>query len=136
MTQFVWSIDDAGSGGAIEQEWTDEIPHRPFRWYSGVVEAPILNEYTWRGASRRAMEYTALAAADVDRIASESPVAVFLMHTHGIADDYEYAFRLVDAMLAHISRRRYGVFTTLGDLSEAGDLAEAATGEGPDILAV
>jgi len=49
-----------------------------------VIEVPILNEYTWRGAGERSEEFIALAKQDVERIVQESPVAVMLMHTHGI----------------------------------------------------
>jgi peptidoglycan/xylan/chitin deacetylase (PgdA/CDA1 family) len=123
-------------GGRLQQEWRDAIPHRPFRWYSGIIEVPILNEYTWRGASAREPEMVSLAKQDVDRIAPESPVAVLLMHTHGIADDYDYAFRLIDSVAEHLERRRDARFATLGELAASGALEEAATVEGPDTLAV
>jgi len=122
--------------GRLAQEWTDAIPHRPFRWYSGIIEAPILNEYTWRGASAREAEYLALARQDIDRITPESPIVVLLMHTHGIADNYDYAFRLIDAVLEHAHAQGPCSFTTMGDLAASGALAEAATVEGPDVLAV
>src|SRR5262245_39372873 len=74
----------AHNSGRLVQKWSDDIPHRPFRWYSDVVEAPILNEYTWRGAGQRSAEFIELAKHDLDRIAQESPIVVLLMHTHGI----------------------------------------------------
>lgn len=122
--------------GVLKQDWTDEIPHRPFRWYSGIVEAPILNEYTWRGASQRAEEFLALARQDVDRIVQESPIAVILMHTHGIADDYEYAFRLIDTVAERVQAQGEHRFSTLGELAESGTLEEAATVSGPQTLPV
>jgi peptidoglycan/xylan/chitin deacetylase (PgdA/CDA1 family) len=122
--------------GRLAQEWTGEIPHRPFRWYSGVIEVPILNEYTWRGAWQREEEFVALVKRDLDRITQESPVAVLLMHTHGIADNYDYAFRLIDAVVEHLQGRGPHSFSTLGELAETGALAEAATSEGPDLLEV
>lgn len=108
--------------GRPRQEWTDRWPHRPFRWHSGIVEVPILGEYTWRGAWQREEEFLALAKADVDRIAQESPVAVLLAHTHGIADNYDYAFRLFDALLAHLQAQGRCRFATLGQLAAQGAL--------------
>lgn len=122
--------------GVLEPAWTGDIPHRPYRWYAGVIEAPILNEYTWRGAGERSDEFIALAKADVERIVKESPVAVILMHTHGIADDYDHAFRLVDAVLEHTAKLGQHDFATLDQLVRSGALKEAATVDGPDSLVI
>lgn len=125
------------NSGDIVQQWTDAIPHRPFRWYSDVIEVPILNEYTWRGAGARSAEFIALAQEDVARIVAESTVAVILLHTHGIADDYEHTFRLVDAVIAQVETLDGDHrFSTLGELARSGALDAAATMEGPDVLAV
>lgn len=122
--------------GRLAQEWTEAIPYRPFRWYDGIIEAPILNEYTWRGASARETEFIALAKQDIDRIRAHSPIVVLLMHTHGIADDYDYTFRLIDAVVEHARGQGPCSFTTMGELAASGALAEAATEEGPDLLEV
>jgi hypothetical protein len=118
--------------GRIEPQWREDIPHQPFRWYSGIIEVPILNEYTWRGASQREAEYLALARQDVRRIVTESPVVVILMHTHGIADDFDYAFRLIDTLVEQGGGSEN--FSTLGALAASGGVDEAATVEGPDSL--
>lgn len=122
------------NSGDLTPQWTASIPHQPFRWYSGVVEIPMLNEYTWRGAGQRSAEFIDLARRDVSRIVEESPVAVILMHTHGIADDMEHAFRLIDAVIDEVGSEHD--FSTLGDLARAGALDAAATVSGPDLLAI
>ena len=120
--------------GVIRQDWKGDVPNRPFRWYSGIIEAPILNEYTWRGAWQREEEFIALAKNDIDRAVQESPLVVFLMHTHGIADNYDYAFRVIDAVMEHLDGKSGWKCSTLGKLAESGELAQGATVEGPDIL--
>jgi len=117
----------------IAQEWTNVIPHRPFRWYSGVIEAPILNEYTWRGASEREAEFVELARRDLDRAVAASAVVVLLMHTHGIADDFDYTFRLMDSIHAYAEAGGH-TFATVAELAASGALDEVATIDGPDIL--
>ncbi|MEM7533495.1 MAG: DUF2334 domain-containing protein [Chloroflexota bacterium] len=124
------------NNGIIEQEWTDAIPHRPYRWYSDVVEVPIVNEYTWRGAGERSDEFIALAKQDLDRARQESPVVVILMHTHGIASDYEHTFRFIDAVIEHVSQYEGDGFATMGALAASGALKEAANVDGPNILPV
>ncbi|MBI3973517.1 MAG: polysaccharide deacetylase family protein [Chloroflexi bacterium] len=124
------------NSGLIRQQWTEAIPHRPYRWYAGIIEVPILNEYTWRGVGARSGEFIALAQQDVERIVQASPVAVILMHTHGIADDYNHAFRLVDAVVEHVARLSGHGFATFGELVRAGRLDSAATVAGPDTLAL
>jgi peptidoglycan/xylan/chitin deacetylase (PgdA/CDA1 family) len=123
------------NSGSLAQTWVDDTPHRPFIWYDEVVEAPILNEYTWRGSGQRSAEFIELAKQDIDRIAKESPIAVLLMHTHGIADDYVHAFRLIDAVVEHVERTG-GNFATFDDVIRSGALAAAATEHGPDLLTV
>ncbi|MBX3052763.1 MAG: DUF2334 domain-containing protein [Caldilineaceae bacterium] len=122
--------------GDLTPVWTDAIPHRPYRWYADVIEAPILNEYTWRGAGARSAEFIELARQDAARIVTESPVAVILMHTHGIADDFGHACRLVDAVVEHTASLGDHTFTTLGQLIASGALAAAATVSGPDSLEI
>ena len=124
------------NGGHIRQEWVDEIPPRPFRWYHGIVEAPILNEYTWRGAGQFSDEFIALARQDLTRASASSAVVIILMHTHGIADDYDHAFRLIDAVVEHVGRQAGSTFATLGELASTGALLQAATEEGADFLAI
>lgn len=122
------------NSGDLTPVWTDEIPHQPYRWYADVVEAPILNEYTWRGAGARSEEFVELARRDASRIVRESPVAVILMHTHGIADDFDHACRLVDGLVEHVAGLGDHGFTTLDALIRSGKLAAAATVTGPDSL--
>ena len=124
------------NGGDLSQKWVDNIPYRPFQWYEDIVEVPILNEYTWRGSGERSDEFVDLARQDLDRIGEHSPVVVMLMHTHGIADDYEHTFRMIDAVSEHVGRKPGASFATMAELAESGALAEAATMEGPDILEV
>ena len=59
-----------------------------------------------------------------------------LMHTHGIADDYEHTFRLIDAVSEHVGRQPGASFATMGELAASGALEDAATVDGPDILPV
>lgn len=124
------------NGTANTQEWVENIPHRPFRWYDGIVEVPILNEYTWHESGQRSDAFVELARQELDRIGEHSPVVVIMMHTHGNADDYEHTFRMIDAVADHVGRTPGASFATLGELAASGALAAAATGEGPDILEV
>ncbi|MXZ22306.1 MAG: polysaccharide deacetylase family protein [Caldilineaceae bacterium SB0665_bin_25] len=123
-------------GGDISQNWVDNIPYRPFRWYEDIVEVPILNEYTWHESGQRSDEFVDLAGQDLDRISEHSPVVVIVMHTHAVADDYEHTFRVIDAVSEQVGRKPGASFATLGELAASGALAEAATVDGPDILAV
>ncbi len=112
------------------QDWTDAWPHRPFRWIAGVIEIPILGEYTWRLASQRPDEFLSLAKADCDRITRESPVAALPSHTHGIASDYDYAFRTFDAVFEHITAGG-GSVTPLSAIARSGLLDRLAVTGGP-----
>ena len=128
--------DYVQEGGDISQEWVDMIPYQPFRWYEGIIEVPILNEYNWHESGQRSKAFIDLAHRDLGRISEHGPVVVLLMHTHGIADDYEHTFRLIDAVSEHVGRTPGASFATMGELAASGALTEAATVDGPDILPV
>jgi hypothetical protein len=55
----------------------------------------------------------------------ESPVASLLSHTHGIAADYDYAFRTFDMIFEHIVSRG-GSITPMGILAQSGVLDRVA----------
>ncbi len=95
-----------------------------------------MNEYNWHEAGQQSEAFIDLARRDLDRIGEYSPVVVLLMHTHGIADDYEHTFRLIDAVSEHVGGKSGASFATMGELVASGALAEAATVEGPDFLPV
>ena len=124
------------NSGDLTPVWSDAIPHRPYRWYADVIEAPILNEYTWRGSGVRSAEFIELARQDVAHIVQASSVAVILMHTHGIADDFDHACRTVDAVVEHTASLGGHNFITLGELVRSGALDAAATVSGPDSLEI
>ena len=125
-----------GRTGDLTPRWADDVPRTPYRWYSNVIQAPILNEYTWRGSGARSDEFCALARHDVARIAQESPVAVLLMHTHGLADDYAHAERVIRGVVEQVETDGLGGFTTFKDCIASGAMAAAATVEGPDELVI
>ena len=123
-------------GGEPSQEWVETIPYQPFRWYEDIIEVPILNEYNWHESGQRSEVFIDLARQDLEQISDHSPVVVLLMHTHGIADNYEHTFRLIDAVSEHVGRKPGASFATMGELAASGALTDAATVDGPDILLV
>lgn len=125
-----------GPEEGVRQEWLDVALTRPYRWYSGIIEVPILNEYTWRGAHQHEEAFRRLAQADLTRIAKESPVGTILMHTHGIASDYDYTFRMIDYVLENPDGSGPRTFKTMAELAEQGVYTAAATEEGADTLPI
>jgi|GEM_PF-736063 len=116
-----------------EHEWSERIPHDPFRWYGGVVEVPILNEWTWQGAWRHEDAMRSVMEQDVARACRECAVAVPLMHTHGIGSDRDYAARVTREAVA-LAERLGARFGTLAELVADGTLDGAAVAQGPDTL--
>ncbi|MCC7492359.1 MAG: polysaccharide deacetylase family protein [Fimbriimonadaceae bacterium] len=117
--------------GSLAPAWRPEVPPTPFRWYSDVVQVPILNEYTWRGAGARSDEFLALARDDVARIAPLTPVAVLLAHTHGLADDFAHAERLIRSVVEQVRGEGLGDFATFAEAIADGTVDAAVAGEHP-----
>lgn len=114
-------------------DWNGRVPCNPFRWYHGVIEAPILNEWTWQGAWRHVDAMREVMRADVTRACSECRVAVPLMHTHGIGSNPDYAIEITQEAV-ETARQLGAGFATLGRFASDGSLDRAAVVEGPDIL--
>jgi hypothetical protein len=114
-------------------EWADRVPHGPFRWYSRIIEVPILNEWTWQGAWRCEDAMPEVMRQDVTRACAECAVAVPLMHTHGIGSDADYAVRVTAEAVA-LATRLGARLGTLGELAADGTLDRAAVCDGPDRL--
>jgi len=119
--------------GQVVSRWEPGVPVTPFRYYHGVVQAPILNEYTWRGAWQRSPEFVALARADIERAAAASDVVVLLAHTHGIANHYDHAWRMMTFIQEVVESEGLGKFGTFSEVIASGKMDAAAAGSLDDL---
>ncbi len=119
--------------GQLVSRWAEGVPATPFRYYHGVIEAPILNEYTWRGAWQRSDEFLGLARADLERAADASDIVVLLAHTHGIANHYDHAWRILTFVKEVVESEGLGSFATFSEVIESGEMDAAVAGTLDDL---
>ena len=119
--------------GKLVSKWEPGVPATPFRYYHGIVEAPILNEYTWRGAWSRSEEMLGVVRADLERAAKASDIVVLLAHTHGIADHYDHAWRILTFVQEVVESEGLGEFSTFSEAIASGKMEAAAAGTLDDL---
>lgn len=119
--------------GQLISKWEPGVPVSPFRYYHDVVQVPILNEYTWRGAWQRSEEFLGLARADLERAADASDIVVLLAHTHGIANHYDHAWRVLTFVKEVVESEGLGSFATFAEVIESGEMDAAVSGSLDDL---
>lgn len=119
--------------GQVVQRWEEEIPVTPFRYYHDTVQAPILNEYTWKQSGSRSAEFVALAKADLVKAAAETDIVVLLAHTHGLAHDYDHTRRVLTAVRETVDAEGLGSFATFAEVIASGELDAAVAGSLDDL---
>ena len=95
----------AGKDFGTRLEWEPAHPPYPFRYHGGVIEVPVVSEYTWYLEDDRSFEKAwELVSADLRRVAERSGVFVAMSHFYAMAGPYRRGIalyeRLFDAMEA------------------------------------
>lgn len=123
-TGFVWSsnlvVNPMGWRYIMREydrgePWDPAVPPRPFRYKSGLIEVPMVSEYTWGLREGDIDRQYALMHADFDRAMRESGIFVALSHYYAMAGQWSAGLRVYERLLDHA--RAGGVrFATVSQL--------------------
>ena len=108
---------DYGAG----ELWRDDIPPRPFRYKAGLIEVPMVSEYTWLLQEGDLDRHYDLAKGDFDRARESSGVFVTLSHYYAMTGEYATGLKVYERLFAYARQRGDVIFCTIGQL-----LAQAA----------
>lgn len=111
---------------AAGEPWHVEVPPRPYRHPSGVIEAPMCSEYSWYLTDAEATRHFHLARDDFDRARANGDAFVVLSHYFAMTGEWSAGLRVYERLFQH-ARAQGGVrFATLSQL-----VAQQATTPGP-----
>ncbi|HEX2185386.1 MAG TPA: hypothetical protein VHN78_07760, partial [Chloroflexota bacterium] len=96
----------AGKDFGTRLEWEPAHPPYPFRYHGGLVELPVVSEYTWYLSDdhsvARAWE---LLTRDHERVAGSSRLLVVMTHFYAMTGPYRRGIELYERFFDHAESR-------------------------------
>ena len=93
----------AGKDFGAHYDWEPAHPPYPFRYHGGVIEVPVLSEYTWYLESDLSLEKAwELITADHRRVRREGGVFVAMSHFYAMAGPFRRGIELYERFFDHV----------------------------------
>jgi peptidoglycan/xylan/chitin deacetylase (PgdA/CDA1 family) len=97
------------------EPWQPDVPPRPYP-YQGVIEAPMLSEYTWYLTPADVDRHFALIRADYDRTVAAGGSFVVLSHYYAMTGQWAAGLEVYRRLFAHARDTGDVRFVTLSEL--------------------
>lgn len=98
------------------EPWQRGIPPHPFRYKSGLIEVPMLSEYTWYLKDEDIERHVGLMQADFERVRQSGEPFVALSHYYAMTGEWRAGLRAYDRLLDYAQRKTNLRFCTVSDL--------------------
>jgi peptidoglycan/xylan/chitin deacetylase (PgdA/CDA1 family) len=98
------------------EPWQPEVPPRPYRHVSGIIEAPMHSEYTWFLSEDDVERHFQLAKDDFDRTRREGGAFVALSHYYAMTGKWSAGLRVYERLFKYAREQGNVRFTTLSQL--------------------
>lgn len=92
--------------------WEEGIPTRPYVHESGIVEVPIMSEYTWLITEKNIERQLNLAMNDLNRVSAAQGTFVALSHFYAMTGEYAAGLKLYERLFQE-ARRKDAEFVTM-----------------------
>lgn len=100
------------------EPWQPNVPPHPFRYRSGIIEVPMISEYTWYLKEKDLERHYALIKDDFERVRQVSGAFVTLSHYYALTGEWSTGLRVYERLLAD-ARSAGARFATVSQLVEA-----------------
>jgi peptidoglycan/xylan/chitin deacetylase (PgdA/CDA1 family) len=100
------------------EPWQADVPPHPFRHEAGLVEVPMLSEYTWYLEVGDLERHFALIKDDFDRVRAASGTFVTLSHYYAMTGEWSTGLRVYERLFAYARERCDVRFCTVSQLLE------------------
>jgi peptidoglycan/xylan/chitin deacetylase (PgdA/CDA1 family) len=96
----------AGKDFTVRLDWEAAHPPYPFRYHGGVIELPVVSEYTWYLADDQSLEKAwELITGDYERVVSRSGIFVAMSHFYAMTGPYRRGLELYDRFFDYAESR-------------------------------
>ncbi len=97
------------------EPWQADVPPHPIPYRHGIIEVPMVSEYTWYLRDEDVERHYALMRSDYDRVREVGGVFVTISHYYAMTGEWAAGLRVYERIFAHA--RGEGVrFCTLSQL--------------------
>jgi peptidoglycan/xylan/chitin deacetylase (PgdA/CDA1 family) len=100
------------------EPWQPDIPPHPFHYKSGLIEVPMLSEYTWYLKDEDIERHFGLIKDDFDRVQQSGNPFVSLSHYYAMTGKWAAGLRVYQRLLEHAQRTGSLRFCTLSAVVE------------------
>jgi peptidoglycan/xylan/chitin deacetylase (PgdA/CDA1 family) len=98
------------------EPWQPGIPPHPFRYRSGIIETPMMSEYTWYLRDEDVERHVGLMKSDFDRVRQSGDPFVPLSHYYAMTGEWRAGLRAYDRLLDYAAGKASLKFCTVSDL--------------------
>jgi peptidoglycan/xylan/chitin deacetylase (PgdA/CDA1 family) len=97
-------------------DWEPAHPPYPFRYHAGVIEVPVVSEYTWYLEDDLGVEKAwELMVADYERAARTSGLFVVMTHFYAMTGQYRRGLDLYDRLFDYMEARGTVQYRTVAE---------------------
>jgi len=99
--------------------WQRDVPPHPFRYKAGVIEVPMVSEYTWYLKGEDLERHWALIRGDFDRVRQAAGAFVALSHYFAMTGEWSTGLRVYERLFAYARKQGKVRFCTVSQLLES-----------------
>ncbi len=100
------------------EPWQKDVPLHPFSYQAGLIEAPMLSEYTWFLQAEDLDKHFDLIKDDFDRVRQAGGPFVTLSHYYAMTGEWSTALRVYERLFAYARAQGNVKFCTISQLLE------------------
>jgi peptidoglycan/xylan/chitin deacetylase (PgdA/CDA1 family) len=101
------------------EPWQVDVPPHPFPYKAGLIEVPMVSEYTWLLHAEDVERQYDLIRRDYDRVRQASGVFVALSHYYAMTGEYAAGLEVYRRLFAHAREQGEVRFCTVSTFLEA-----------------
>ena len=105
---------DYGAG----EPWQADVPPHPFRYKAGIIEVPMISEYTWYLKEEDLERHYALIKDDFDRVRQAAGAFVALSHYYAMTGEWATGLQVYKRLIAYACEQGGVRFCTASQLVE------------------
>jgi hypothetical protein len=100
------------------EPWQEGIPPHPFRYRSGLIEVPMLSEYTWYLTPEDLERHYDLMRSDFDKVRAVDGAFVALSHYYAMTGEWSTGLRVYERIFAYARAQGEVRFCTVSQMLE------------------
>jgi peptidoglycan/xylan/chitin deacetylase (PgdA/CDA1 family) len=98
------------------EPWQADVPPYPFPYKAGLIEVPMVSEYTWLLQAEDVERHVDLIRRDYDRACQESGIFVALSHYYAMTGEYAAGLEVYRRLFAYACQVGDVRFCTVSEL--------------------